>query len=69
MALGLPEILVLGSIVILISGRKKIPNAFSDLGKSFKSFKSGLEGEEDERPVREVEELAKAKDPSQKTKP
>lgn len=66
MALGLPEILILGSIIVLISGRKKIPQVFGDLGKSVKSFKSGLEGEEDERPVREVEELPKPHDSKSK---
>ena len=66
MAIGLPEILILGSIVVIISGRKKIPQVFGDIGKTVKSFKSGLEGQEDERPVREVEELSASEEAKSK---
>lgn len=54
--LGLPELLVLGSAIILIVNRKRIPAMFGDVGRTVKSFKEGV-SEDEKRPLREVEEL------------
>jgi sec-independent protein translocase protein TatA len=54
--IGLPELLVLGSAIVLFMNRKRIPQMFGDVGKSVRSFKEGL-NEEETRPVRRVDEL------------
>jgi sec-independent protein translocase protein TatA len=48
MNLGFPEILVLGLIVVLLFGGKKIPELMKGLGKGVKNFKDGMREAEDE---------------------
>jgi sec-independent protein translocase protein TatA len=54
--LGLPELLVLGSVIVLIVNRKRLPSLFGEVSRSVKSFKEGV-NEDEQRPLREVEEL------------
>ena len=40
--LGMQEILVIGLIILLLFGGKKIPELMKGLGKGVKSFKEGM---------------------------
>ena len=44
--LGLPEVLVIGTIAILLFGTKKLPELGKGLARGIKEFKDGLKGEE-----------------------
>ena len=46
MRLGLPELLIILSILLLLFGAKRLPGLAKSLGKSTKEFKSALEEEE-----------------------
>jgi len=45
---GAPEIIVIGLIVVLLFGGKKIPELMKGLGKGVKSFKDGIKDVEDD---------------------
>ena len=45
MRLGLPELLIILSILLLLFGAKRLPGRANSLGKSTKEFKSALEEE------------------------
>ncbi|MBI4064437.1 MAG: twin-arginine translocase TatA/TatE family subunit [Elusimicrobia bacterium] len=49
--IGFTEILLIGTVALLIFGPKRIPEAARGLGKAFKSFKEGLKesAQEDEK--------------------
>jgi len=44
---GAPEVIVIGLIVVLLFGGKKIPELMKGLGKWVKSFKDGMKDVED----------------------
>jgi sec-independent protein translocase protein TatA len=46
--LGMQEILVIGLIILLLFGGKKIPELMKGLGKGVKSFKDGMKEVTDE---------------------
>lgn len=46
--IGLSEVLIIGGVVLLFFGGKKIPELMKGLGKGVKSFKEGVKGIEDE---------------------
>ena len=45
MRLGLPELLIILSILLLLFGAKRLPGLARSLGKSTREFKTGLEEE------------------------
>ena len=45
MRLGLPELLIILTILLLLFGAKRLPGLAKSLGKSTRGFKSGLEEE------------------------
>ena len=45
MRLGLPELLIILTILLLLFGAKRLPGLAKSLGKSTKEFKSALEEE------------------------
>ena len=45
MRLGLPELLVILTILLLLFGAKRLPGLAKSLGKSAKEFKSALQEE------------------------
>ena len=51
--LGTPELLLIGFIVLLLFGGKKLPELMQGLGKGVRGFKKGLNDvkEEIDRPV------------------
>ncbi len=51
--LGPTELLLLGGLVVLLFGAKKVPELFSSLGKGIKEFKKALREDEAEEPHRE----------------
>ena len=45
MRLGLPELVIILSILLLLFGGKRLPGLARSLGKSTREFKTGLEEE------------------------
>ena len=43
---GFPEMLVIGGVIILLFGAKRIPEVARSLGRGVTEFKKGLSGEE-----------------------
>lgn len=48
LGVGMQEVLLIGLIIILLFGGKKIPELMKGLGKGVKSFKDGMKGIEDD---------------------
>lgn len=46
--LGMPELMVIGVVVLLLFGAKNIPEIARSLGKSLSAFKKGLKESEEE---------------------
>ncbi|HET9572045.1 MAG TPA: twin-arginine translocase TatA/TatE family subunit [Bacteroidales bacterium] len=44
---GAPEIIIIGLIIVLLFGGKKIPELMKGLGKGVKNFKDGMKDVED----------------------
>lgn len=44
---GAPEVIIIGLIVVLLFGGKKIPELMKGLGKGVKNFKDGMKDVED----------------------
>lgn len=47
---GVTELLIIGGIVLLIFGGRKLPQLGGALGQSIKNFKKGVQASEDESP-------------------
>lgn len=58
-AIGGMEIMVIGAVVLLIFGGKKLPELMKGMGKGVKSFKQGLAEPSEEEMNRLVEEEVK----------
>lgn len=54
--IGLNEIIIIGLVVLLLFGGKKIPELMNGLGKGVKSFKEGMNGEESPKGVKGTNE-------------
>lgn len=48
LGIGMQEVLIIGLIILLLFGGKKIPELMKGLGKGVKSFKDGVKGIEDD---------------------
>lgn len=48
LGIGMQEVLLIGLIILLLFGGKKIPELMKGLGKGVKSFKDGVNGIDDE---------------------
>lgn len=48
LGIGMQEILIIGLIILLLFGGKKIPEFMKGLGKGVKSFKEGVKGIEND---------------------
>ena len=48
LGIGMQEVLLIGLIILLLLGGKKIPELMKGLGKGVKSFKDGVKGIEDD---------------------
>ena len=44
--LGLPELIILGLVVLLVFGPKKLPELGSGLGKAIRDFKGAISGKD-----------------------
>lgn len=58
--IGLPELLIVGLIVLLLFG-SRLPSTMRSLGRGMLEFKRGLSGEDDEPEKKEVQQ----KEPSE----
>lgn len=54
--IGATEIILIGAVVLLIFGGKKIPELMKGMGKGVKSFKEGMSEPSDDEINRRVEE-------------
>jgi sec-independent protein translocase protein TatA len=54
-SLGLPELLIIGLIIVLLFGAKKLPEIGTGLGKGIRGFKDSLKGENGET-TKEIDE-------------
>ena len=60
---GAPEVIVIGLIVVLLFGGKKIPELMKGLGKGVKSFKDGMKdgsASADDKPAAPAQQVANA---------
>jgi sec-independent protein translocase protein TatA len=55
---GGTEWIVIGAVVVLLFGAKKLPDLAHSLGRSSREFKKGLKGEEEARPAANKDEDA-----------
>ena len=46
LGLGWPEILIIGLIIVILFGAKRIPEVAKGLGEGIRSFKTGMKGDE-----------------------
>jgi len=51
--LGLPELIIIGIILLLLFGGKKLPELGAGLGKSIKEFKQAFKSEDDPKDTKE----------------
>ena len=63
MGLRMPELLVIGFVVVLLFGTQKLPELGAGLGQGIRSFKKALSGEEDEARPAAPRDPAAPKDP------
>jgi sec-independent protein translocase protein TatA len=54
LGLRMPELLIIGFIVVLLFGTNKLPQLGAGLGQAIRDFKKGMSGE-DEKPVAKPE--------------
>ena len=47
-SLGMPELLIIGAVVLLLFGAKKLPELAKGLGQGLKEFKSAVKENTDE---------------------
>lgn len=47
-ALGLPELLIIGGVFVLMFGAKKLPGLGGAIGEGIKNFKKGVKPEDEE---------------------
>ena len=59
------EWIIIGLVVLLLFGGKKIPELMRGLGKGMKSFKQGMKDVEDD--VKEIQQELNAEEPVKKT--
>jgi sec-independent protein translocase protein TatA len=50
MGLRMPELLIIGFVVVLLFGTQKLPELGAGLGQAIRGFKKGLSGEEEPSP-------------------
>lgn len=63
--LGLPEILIIGVVLIVLFGRGKVSALMGEMGQGIKAFKKGLtEAEREETPPAEPEKPLEIAAPS-----
>jgi sec-independent protein translocase protein TatA len=55
-SLGIWEILLIGLVVVLLFGAKKLPEIGSGLGKGIRGFKESLKGDDEAKKIDEGEE-------------
>jgi len=51
--LGLPELIIIGVIVLLMFGGKKLPELGAGLGKSIKEFKQAFKSDDETKDSKE----------------
>jgi sec-independent protein translocase protein TatA len=51
MGLRLPELLIIGFVLVLLFGTNKLPELGAGLGQAIRGFKRGMSGEEEKPPA------------------
>ena len=65
--LGVPELIIIGIILLLVFGPKKLPDLGAGLGKAIRDFKGAISGPEEpaEKAEKEKEEKKEEAQPKQ----
>jgi sec-independent protein translocase protein TatA len=61
MGLGMPELLIIGLIIVILFGAKRIPDLAKGLGEGIRNFKTGMNP--DDAPKLEIRKEKKKKKP------
>jgi sec-independent protein translocase protein TatA len=61
--IGLPELLLLGLVVLLVFGPKRLPEMGRSMGRGMREFKDSISGEDKEAPTELPVELTEALGP------
>ncbi len=56
--IGLPEVLLLGLVVLVIFGPKRLPEMGRSLGRGFREFKTSVTGDKDDEGRFDLPEVA-----------
>ena len=62
--IGTTELLIVGAIVLVLFGARRLPELGSGLGKAIKNFKAGISGKDEIDVTPEPEEVAEGKSES-----
>ncbi len=49
--LGMPELIVVGAIMLMVFGGKRLPELGKSLGKGIRDFKKALDGEDESQKI------------------
>lgn len=61
--IGATELLVIGGVIVLIFGARRLPEIGSGLGKAIKNFRAGVSGKEIDVTPQEKKEVPDAEQP------
>jgi len=62
--IGLPELLLLGVVVLLVFGPKRLPEMGRSMGRGLREFKQSVTGEEETGSLEIPPELTREREPS-----
>ncbi len=61
--IGIPELMLLGLVVLLVFGPKRLPEMGRSMGRGLREFKSSISGEDKDQEQIDLGELAPAEEP------
>ena len=61
--IGIPELMLLGLVVLLVFGPKRLPEMGRSMGRGLREFKSSISGEDKDQEQIDLGELAPVEEP------
>ncbi len=61
--IGIPELMLLGLVVLLVFGPKRLPEMGRSMGRGLREFKSSITGEDKDQEPLDLGELAPIEEP------
>ena len=61
--IGIPELMLLGLVVLLVFGPKRLPEMGRSMGRGLREFKSSITGEDKDQDQIDLGELAPVEEP------